>query len=59
MFESVINAKYLKDYKIWIEFDDGISGEIDLEEKIKGKKGIFKPLQKIDCFKNFQIKNDT
>lgn len=35
MFESVINVKHIKDYKVWIVFDNGKKGEIDLEKKSK------------------------
>lgn len=59
MFESVIKAKHVKDYKIWIAFDNGVEGEIDLTEKIKNRGGVFQPLQNQNYFKNFKIKNDT
>jgi sugar phosphate isomerase/epimerase len=58
MFESVIKAKHIKDYKVWIAFDDGKSGEIDLAEKISWGE-IFEPLKDINYFKNFRIENDT
>ncbi len=59
MFESVVNAKYIKNYKVWISFDDGQEGEIDLKNKIKNKNGVFKPLKNENYFKNFKIENDT
>jgi hypothetical protein len=59
MFNHVINAKHLKDYKIWLVFDNGQKGEIDLKEKLKKRKGVFEPLKDISYFKNFKILNDT
>ena len=59
MFESVIKAKHISDYKVWISFDDGREGEIDLTKTIKGRNGVFQPLQNINYFKNFKIENDT
>jgi hypothetical protein len=59
MFESVINALHIKDYKVWIAFDDGLEGEINLEQKLKNRGGVFAPLQDINYFKNFKIENDT
>ena len=59
MFESLIKAKHIKDYKVWIVFDNGKKGEIDLGKKIKNRGGVFKPLQDINYFKNFKIENDT
>ncbi len=59
MLESVIKARHVKDYKVWIAFDDGKEGEIDLEKKIKNRGGVFAPLQDISYFKNFKIRNST
>ena len=59
MFKHVIKAKYIADYKIWLAFNDGLEGEIDLEEKLSKKNGIFIPLKDINYFKNFKIINDT
>ena len=59
MFESVVNAKHIDGYKVWIAFDDGKSGEIDLTKTLKGRGGVFAPLQDIHYFKNFKIENDT
>jgi predicted DNA-binding antitoxin AbrB/MazE fold protein len=59
MLESVIKAKHIKDYKVWIAFDDGKEGEIDLTKTLKNRNGVFKPLQDINFFKNFKIENDT
>lgn len=59
MFHSVIEAKYIKDYKVWIAFDNGKQGEIDLSEKVTKFGGVFVPLKNIDYFKEFKIENDT
>lgn len=59
MLESVIKAKHIKDYKVWVAFDDGKSGEIDLTSTLKNRGGVFIPLQDINYFKNFRIENDT
>ena len=57
MFLHVTNAKYLRDYSLWIEFNDGTSGNIDLKHEISGK--IFQPLQDLDYFKTFKIQCHT
>ena len=59
MLESVIDAKHIKDYQIWIAFDDGKEGKINLSKTLKNRGGVFKPLQSINYFKNFKIENDT
>jgi hypothetical protein len=37
------SAKYLSDYKLWIAFDDGTAGEVDLVDELKGS--MFEPLK--------------
>ena len=51
MFKHVIDAKYIEGYKVWISFNDGKKGEIDLSEKLSRKGGIFEPLKDIAYFK--------
>ena len=55
----VKNAKYIDDYKVWLKFADGKSGEIDLSAKLKNRNGVFAPLQDVNYFKNFQIVGST
>ncbi len=59
MLNYVIDAKYIEDYKIWIAFDDGKEGEVNLEKKVKNGGEIFEPLINIDYFQNFKVENDT
>ncbi|MBU6338884.1 MAG: DUF2442 domain-containing protein [Rickettsiales bacterium] len=60
MFNYLVKeAKYLKDYKLWISFADGMNGEIDLLQKVKNKDGVFKPLHDVNYFKNFAIVGNT
>lgn len=53
---EVIGAKYLQDYKLWLEFNNGKSGEVDLESHLWGP--VFVPLQNIEEFKKFKISNE-
>ncbi len=57
MFKHVIKAKYIKDYRVWVEFNDGKKGEIDLASKIWGE--VFEPLKDLHYFKNFKISGHT
>jgi len=36
------SVKYLTDYKIWVAFDDGTNGEVDLKDSLIGP--VFEPL---------------
>jgi hypothetical protein len=53
MFVHVKEAKYLHDYVIWIKFNDGIEGEIDLEQQLTGE--IFGHLKDKNLFKSFRV----
>ena len=43
MFLHVKDAKYLHDYVVWLRFNDGAEGEIDLESELEGE--MFAPLK--------------
>ena len=57
MFLEVIKARYLEDYKILLEFNNGISVTVDLSNELEGE--IFKPLKDKNYFKRFTIKYNT
>lgn len=53
----VTNAEYRGDYRIWLEFNDGSSGEADLRSALTGS--IFAPLTSINEFRQFQLDSDA
>lgn len=53
MILHVIQARYLHDYVIWIKFNDGKEGEVDLKNELYGE--VFKPLKDIKKFKSFTV----
>jgi len=53
MIPRVIDAKYIKDYTLYLRFPDGSEGEVDFEQELEGE--IFKPLKDISYFKNFTV----
>jgi hypothetical protein len=53
MFLRVIGAKYLRNYVIWLRFNDGAEGEIDLEGGLEGE--VFGPLQDKQQFSEFHM----
>jgi len=53
MFLHVKEAKYLHDYVIWVKFNDGIEGEVDLEDELTGE--IFGPLKNKKVFRSFKV----
>ena len=49
----VVDAKYLTDYKIQVEFDNGEERTVDCERFLAGE--IFQPLKDQEYFKKFFI----
>ena len=56
MILHVREAKYLRDYVIWLRFNDGAEGEIDLSGELEGE--MFSPLRDIEAFKSFRVDPD-
>jgi len=50
----ILEANYIKDYKIFIKFNTGESGEVDLKEIIHNYK-IAEPLRSPDSFSKFYL----
>jgi hypothetical protein len=58
MFFEIVNAEYLSDYKIKVEFEDGSQGEVDLSDYLE-EGTVFKSFLDINFFKNFKIEYGT
>lgn len=56
MFPHVREANYLHDYVIWLRFNDGAEGEVDLREELWGE--MFAPLLDTSAFKAFRVDPD-
>ena len=48
MIPRVIEARYAGDYVIWLRFDDGLEGEVDLKDELWGP--VFSPLKNREYF---------
>ena len=57
MFVHIIQAQYRSDYKVWLSFNDGAEGEIDLASELYGE--IFEPLKNKEFFKSFKLEGHT
>ena len=57
MFLKIKKAKYIADYKIHLTFNDGKSGQVNLENHLDGE--VFEPLKNIEYFKTFKVQGDT
>jgi hypothetical protein len=53
MILHVKEAKYLHDYVIWLRFNDGAEGEVNLKDELYGE--VFEPLKDLEIFKSFKV----
>lgn len=51
------NAKYCREYKVWLSFNGGTEGEIDLAAELYGQ--VFEPLKDKEFFKSFKLEGHT
>ena len=56
MIPRITDAKYIKDYTLYLRFSDGSDGEVDLEPELDGE--IFQPLKDISYFKDFSLNQE-
>ena len=53
MIAHIEEARYLDGYRIWLRFDDGAEGEVDLSRDLAGP--VFEPLRRPEFFRSFQL----
>ena len=52
----VTDAKLVREFVIWVKFNDGTAGEVDLSDELEGP--IFEPLEDPDIFAQFRLDPD-
>ena len=52
-FVHVVEAEYRGGHRIWLRFDDGVAGEVDLAPHLDGE--VFAPLRSPDAFSRFTV----
>lgn len=45
----ILDARYVRDYVVWLRFSDGLAGEIDLSSELDGP--VFEPLRDLATFR--------
>ncbi len=53
MIPRIAEMKHISGYKVWLRFEDGKDGEIDLKGELWGE--VFEPLKKPDYFKTARL----
>jgi hypothetical protein len=49
----VLEACYRGDHRVWLKFDDGLEGEVDLASELRGE--VFEPLRDTAYFASFRV----
>lgn len=49
----VTDARHVRDFVVWVQFNDGTNGEVDLSDELYGQ--VFEPLQDPDYFAKFIV----
>jgi hypothetical protein len=55
--QDVIEVKYVNGYTVWLRFEDGTEGEVDLASELHGP--VFEPLQDATYFARVRVNPDT
>jgi hypothetical protein len=50
---DVVEVRYVRDYTLWVRFQDGTSGEVDIQPSFKGP--VFEPLRDLNYFRQVRI----
>ena len=57
---KIVDAKYIKDFKLELVFNDGSKGPVDLKHKIHNDhRKIFHALRSVEYFKKFTLNRWT
>jgi hypothetical protein len=49
----LLEARYVRDYVLWLRFSDGLAGEVDLSAELDGP--VFEPLRDPATFKAVRL----
>jgi hypothetical protein len=50
---DVVEVRHLRDYTLWLRFQDGTEGEVDLRASLRGP--VFEPLHDVAYFKQARV----
>jgi len=57
MVFDVVDARYVSGFTVWLRFEDGTQGEVDLTRELDGP--VFEPLHDVEYFKRFSVEIGT
>ena len=50
---QLIDARLVSEHRLWLIYDDGRQGEVDLSAELSG--AVFEPLRDLEFFKRFTL----
>jgi hypothetical protein len=50
---DVVEVRYVREYVVWLRFQDGTVGEADISRSFKGP--VFEPLRNVEFFKQVRV----
>ena len=59
MFPRVKQARHLGEYRLELSFTDGTTGELDFQQRVVGRGGVFRPLEDIGFFQQVQVDTEA
>ena len=57
MYYSITEAAALRPYSVYLKFEDGTEGVVDLD-RLVGSGGVFNPLSDIEFFSKMKLDNE-
>jgi hypothetical protein len=57
MIMDIVNVAVMEPYKLGLRFEDGVEGDIDLED-IVAFVGVFEPVRDVDFFSRVRVDPD-
>ena len=58
MLHDVVEARFAGAYRVFLRFDDGLEGELDLAGLLTFD-GVFAPLRAVEAFAELRVNADT
>lgn len=55
MFPRITGVRHIRDYRLELTFADGVRVELDFESRIRGRGGVFAPLEQVQFFKQVKV----
>jgi hypothetical protein len=53
MAARIVAARYVSGHTIWLRFDNGVEGVVDLSDALEGE--VFEPLKSVEYFRRFEL----